>query len=421
MISPARTSALQILLRYQRDGMLLPSQSDREENRRLADQIACGVIQNGRYLDAVLTRFVRNGLQNLHPVVREILRLSAYQILFLDRVPDFAAVNDAASLCRANRCGFAAGFVNAVLRNVSRGKGSFSEMNPAVRYSHPDWIVDRLARDFGQSFTEAFLAANQVVPDLRLQVHTGRCSLEEFIAMLREEGREILDINPFLSSVMIKRCDYFTIDARSTRMCYVQDDAARMSVDVCGLKPGMRVLDVCAAPGGKSIAAGLYGAEVLCCDLSPQRLERCLENFTRLKLDIPIRQQDATVFCPEWSESFDCVIADVPCTGTGVIRKHPEIRDKEEKELLALLPIQQAVLQNVSRYVAPGGLLLYATCSVLREEDEDQILRFLNTVDGFDSEPIDRPGFSCENGMLRSWPQLNGNDGFFAAALRKRK
>lgn len=409
-VSPARAEALRLLLRYRKDGTLAASNCEHPENRRLADAIAFGTVQNGRYLDAVLEGFVRTGLQGLHPSVREILRMSAFQILFLDRVPDSAAVNDAVTLCRQQKCGFAAGFVNAVLRNLIRGKEKIAISDPAVRYSCPDWLYERLVRDFGEALTEDFLKASQTRPDLRLQLNTGRCRLEEYCSLLEEKGIEILARNAELGSVLIRPCDPAALPGYEDGLFYVQDDAARAAVRFGGLKPGMHVLDACAAPGGKSLAAVLDGAEVLACDVSEKRLQRCRENFERMQMDIPVCAQDAAAFRPEWEEGFDCVLADVPCTGTGILRRHPEIREKSEDELFSLLPIQQAILENLARYVKTGGLLLYSTCSVLHEEDEEQVQSFLN----------EHTDFSLEGEALRSWPQESGNDGFFAAKLRRR-
>ncbi len=419
-VSPSRTSALQILLRCRRDGRLESAVCEKPEDRRLADQIAFGTVQNGRYIDTVLDSFVKTGLRALHPAVREILRLSAYQMLFLDRVPESAVVNDAVTLCRQQKCAFAAGFVNAVLRSLSRGREKIDIREPAVRYSHPDWVYTRLKRDFGASFTEEFMKASQTRPDLRLQLNIVRCTLDEYLALLEDRKLEALDVNRDLSSVLLRPCDPATLPGYDDGLFYVQDDAARTAVRIAELRPGMRVLDACAAPGGKSMAAALDGAEVFSCDISEKRLERCRENFARMKMDIAVWLQDASVFRGEWEEGFDCVLADVPCTGTGIIRKHPEIREKTEDELFSLLPIQQAITQNLAHYVKPGGLLIYSTCSVLREEDEEQVRQFLEQCDDFSLEAVSADGYCSDGGMLRSWPQENGNDGFFAAKLRKR-
>ena len=181
---------------------------------------------------------------------------------------------------------------------------------------------------------------------------------------------------------------------------FVQDNAARASVKIIGLKPGMRVLDACAAPGGKSMAAALEGADVLSCDVNISRLNRCTENYRRLGMDISTRQMDASTFCTDWSEAFDVVIADVPCSGTGVIRRHPEIRQRSIREVEDLCKMQTIILDNLETIL--------------------QVTAFLERYPSFSPVPVELKGFDCENGMLRSWPQRSGNDGFFAARLVKK-
>ena len=237
--------------------------------------------------------------------------------------------------------------------------------------------------------------------------------------MLKEKGIAVLDLNRELDSVLIRSCDPAALPGYDEGFFYVQDDAARAAVRICSLAPGMRVLDACSAPGGKSMAAALDRAEVTACDISEKRLARCCENFSRMKMNIAVCLQDAAVFRPDWEGRFDCVLADVPCTGTGIIRRHPEIREKKEEELFSLLPIQQAILNNLSRYVKPGGLLLYSTCSVLREEDEDQVCDFLGRHADYSPDTSSAASELCKEGIMRSWPQQNGNDGFFAAKLRR--
>ena len=146
---------------------------------------------------------------------------------------------------------------------------------------------------------------------------------------------------------------------------------------------------------------------------------RCRENFERLSLPICLVEADAAEFKPEWEGRFDLVLADVPCSGTGIIRKEPEIRRKDNSILSGLIPLQKRILSNVSRYVKPGGILVYSTCSVLREENEDQIRTFLSEHLNFSLLPVSVAGYQCEKGMMRSWPQMNDNDGFFAAKLKK--
>ncbi len=416
MVSPARRSAFRALYeKHYRPAC--PSDRD----RRLAENIVFGVLQNERFLDACLGRFMKSSVRSLNPKVLVLLRMSAYQILFLDRIPVSAAVNDAVALCKEEKAAFAAGFVNAVLRKVaSRREDLLSEaMEPAVRYSHPDWIAERLRRAFGETQTELFLAENQKPPLLCLQVNTVRSSLDELCALLQNDGIPVRSVNPRFPSLEIDSTDVSALPGYREGFFYVQDDAARAAALLADPKPGCRILDACAAPGGKSIAAAISGAEVLACDLKAARMKRCEENFARLGLTIGTRVSDAGTDRPEWHGCFDAVIADVPCTGSGIIRKHPEIRHKTEDELSELLEIQARILSVLSEYVKPGGLLVYSTCSVLAEEDEQQTELFLRKHPEYSAEPFEMDGFDCRGGMMRSWPHIHHRDGFFAARLRK--
>lgn len=421
MTSPARTSAFRALLTYRKTGQVSGLQCRQSVDRHLAERIVYGVLQNERYLDFCLAQFITRGFRRLHPAALDLLRLSAYQILFLDRIPESAIVNDAVSICRDGSYSHLAGFVNAVLRRLSENKEHVLSLSAplSVRYSHPDWMVSRLIDRFGREFTEAILNADQSIPLLCIQVNTDRCTLEDFTALLRQNDIEVLSVNRELSSVQVNSSEVEKLPGYRDGLFYIQDDAAKYSVHLADMIPGTSVLDVCAAPGGKSIAAKLEGGNPISCDISSERIRRCVENYSRLGMDIPVRIQDAGEFQPEFEAHFSLVIADVPCSGTGVIRKHPEIRYKTESEFQNLLEIQRSILDNVSRYVVPGGLLLYSTCSVMQEENEDQVEGFLCLHPEYRLVAVNQENDPCQNGMYHSWPHLTGNDGFFAAKLRR--
>ena len=423
MISPAREQALYSLQHYRQTGKTLTGTCSREEDTRLCERIVLGVQQNERYIDYCLSQFLRSDIRKLHPVVLDVLMLSAYQILFLDRIPDSAVVHDAVSLCKRKSISFCSGLVNAVLRRICAEKDHLLKMplHAAVRYSHPDWLVSRLKKQRGMSFTEQFLMCNQEIPSIRLQINTRKCSLEKYLLLLREADVVPTEVNRVFSSVLIPSMDVKKLPGYTDGLFYIQDDAARASIFYAGIREGMRILDLCAAPGGKSAAAALSGGIVISCDINQDRLNVCIENYLRLGMNIPVFQMDATVSNSEYFDHFDYVVTDVPCTGTGVIRKHPEIRKRTEDELNSLLYVQQQIILNASRYVKPGGILVYSTCSVLLEEDEEQVHLFLDHNPAFLLRPVHADGFSCENGMLRSWPHLNGNDGFFAAYIQKKQ
>ena len=419
-VSPARSAALHALSLFRRQGREEIARCEREDDLRLAERLFYGVLQNERFLDYCLERFLSSS--RTHPYIMDLLRMSAYQILFLDRIPDSAAVNDAVKLCRASRQQYAAGMVNAVLRRVAAEKNDLLNRcsNPAIRYSCPDWFVEKLLLEHDAAFVEEYLQSCLRLPDLCLQVNTRKTSLRAYREQLLARHIEILSVREDFASVRITSTRVDRLPGYSEGLFFVQDDAARASVRMIGVQQGWCVLDACAAPGGKSMAAALDGAEVLSCDLNSVRLERCLENYRRLQMEIPAKKMDATAECSEFCNNFDAVIADVPCSGTGVIRKHPEIRRRSEREFEELLPIQYRILQNLSAYVKPGGVLLYSTCSVLNAENEQQIESFLREHPDFSLEAVTIPGFECKNGMLRSWTHQNGCDGFFAAKLVKR-
>lgn len=417
----ARFVALNALQSFRRYGKAEWLRCERQDDARLAERLFYGVLQNERFLDSCLSRYLKS--PRLHPYLTDLLRLGAYQILFLERIPDSAAVNDAVKLCRASKQSYASGMVNAVLRRISSEKtvlqGDAAGFNLALQTSHPDWLVECLLRDHNEDFVRAFLESNQELPQLNLQVNTQRTGLDDWISLLHSNGIEPLNVRSDFPSVRIPSTRVDTLPGYREGFFFVQDDAARASVRIAGIKPGMHVLDACAAPGGKSAAAVLEGAEVLACDISSKRLERCAENFHRLQMPVVTREMDAAIFCPAFREAFDVVIADVPCSGTGVIRRHPEIRQRSFEEVEELLPLQYRILENLSQYVRPGGTLLYATCSVLFEENEAQIGKFLSKDHLFSLADVNLKGFDCSNGMLHSWTHENGNDGFFAARLVK--
>ena len=335
-----------------------------QRDAALASRLVLGVLQNYRLLDYHIDALLR-GSRKLDLPVRNILRLGACQILLNDRIPVHAAVSESVELCRASGYGSACGLVNAVLRKLSAGQSSMPD-DLSVRYSHPQWFVDRMVARHGISFTEALLAANNAEPEI-----------ERHEAFVPGET-------------------------------YVQDGAAYASVVMAGPQPGMSVLDACAAPGGKSFtAAVLMGNQgsVLSCDIHEKKLSLISGGAARLGIGIlKTRCADAGSFLPELEKRFDLVLADVPCSGFGVIRKKPEIRLKTEEEIAGLPAVQKRILHNTARYVVPGGRLLYSTCTVFEEENE----QVAHSLTGF--EILQEKTF---------WPHIDGTDGFYACVLRR--
>ena len=433
MKNTARSAALRALLRCEKNGAwsgavidaALREQGLESRDAALAARLCLGVLQNDRYLDYHLDRLSRGSLE---PKLRSILRLGAYQLLFLDKVPDHAAVSETVQLCRSVGLDRAAGLVNAVLRRLASEKdklppipGEGTAAYLATRWSHPLWLAEKLIAERGYAFAEDFFRANNEPAPLCIQVNRLRVSPEDYIRALERAEIPYRAFPELPGCLELEGGKVTELPGFEEGLFYVQDRAARCAAEAAEVKPGMRVLDACAAPGGKSFAAAIAAGgdcELLACDIHEKKLRLIESGAKRLGIGcIRTRCMDARSFEPAFEGAFDRVLADVPCSGLGVIRKRPEIRRKSETEIGALPEIQAAILDNLALYVKPSGLLLYSTCTVLREENREQIRRFLEAHPDFQIEGC---AYFAE-GLYEFWPQKDGTDGFFAARLRRIK
>ena len=394
----------------------------------LCTRLVFGVQQNRLLLDWYLTRFSSVKPEKMEPPVRGALRLGLYQLLFMDRIPVHAAVNESVALTRKrSRNPRSAALVNAVLRAVERAR-KVDLPQPeelSVRYSHPEWLVGELTGTVGPEEIEALLAADNGEPPIQAQVNTLKATVEEAAAELTAAGVTVSP-HPWLPDCLDLE-DTGNLEGLATFQngtIYIQDAAARLAVLAAGPEPGMSVLDACAAPGGKSFAAAIAIGDsgfIFSCDIHPHKQALIEQGANRLGIrSITAAVMDAKTFDPELAGRFDLVIADVPCSGLGIIRKKPDIRYKDPEPLGGLPGVQRAILENVSRYVRPGGVLLYATCTLLRRENEAVVSWFLDKDTNFTLEPFTLPGpVGASEGMVTLWPHRHGTDGFFFAKLRR--
>lgn len=392
----------------------------------LAARLCLGVLQNSTLCDFYIDRLCSTKLE---PKVRDILRMGVYQLLCLDKIPARAAVSESVSLCKSSGLGRASGLVNAVLRKLSTGDlplipGEGTAEYLSIRYSHPLWLTKRMLDAHGYEFTEGFLTANNTPPRLSIQVNTLRVTVEDYIrSLIRTDTRYSL-FEALPGCIELDGGNVIALPGFDEGLFYVQDRAARAAVSIADPRPGMRVLDACAAPGGKSFAAAIAmenSGSILSCDIHEKKLSLIKSGAERLGIDIiKTAVCDASVFDEQMADCFDLVIADVPCSGLGVIRKKPEIRQKSEAEIARLPEIQARILNNLARYVRPGGTLLYSTCTVLREENETVVLDFLEKNSEYELVPYTAGGVDARGGMYTFWPHIDGTDGFFAAKLRRK-
>lgn len=427
----ARDTALAVLIACRRqqawsDGVLKDyAARDRLDTRdtAFAAQLCYGVLQNRLLLDHWIDSFLNCKRSDLQPVVADILRLAVYQMKFLDRVPPSAAVNEAVSQCKKSANARAAGLVNAVLRNMLRHPEQLTLPDDlSVRYSHPETLVELLRDSLGEK-TEAFLRSNNTAPETTVQVNALKCNTESAIRTLEEEGFTVrrhdwLDDCLYLSHGSIEHSSLYAEGA-----LYAQDAAAKLAARCSGVKPGDTVLDCCAAPGGKSFAAAIEmqnKGEIISCDLHAHKIKLIEKGAERLGLSIiSARQADASAEFAEFKDRFDVVIADVPCSGFGVIRKKPDIRYKDISQTAALPELQKRILHNQAGYVKPGGTLLYSTCTVLKRENEAVAEWFLKEHPNFSAEVLPFEERFGSRTMLSLLPCDDHTDGFFIAKFRR--
>ena len=377
-------------------------------DRAFSLRLFYGILQNLYLLDFYIDSFAAKKPQAR---VRDVLRIGLYQLLYMDAVPDWAAVNETVSMARSVGLSYASGFVNALLRKIIAQKNGLPEIpgdlpeRLSVRYSHPRWLVEYLLAERGPAGAEAVLKADNTAVPVYVQLNTLKPAAEK---MKRYPGASMFS--------GVKNClaieaatGLFASEEYAGGLFYAQDPAARLAVSAAELKPGMSVLDACAAPGGKSFSAAVdmqNRGSILSRDISPAKLNLIRGGAARLGIDI-ITCEAADATQPRVGQ-FDAVIADVPCSGLGVIRKKPEIRYKDETSFSGLADIQWKIINNLARNVKPGGVLLYSTCTFRREENGGITSRFIQNNKAFTIE-YERT----------FWPDIDNTDGFYVCRIRR--
>ena len=433
----ARETALNALIACRKSGawsngvLKELTRRDRLDSRdaALATRLCYGVLQNRNRLDFYLRQLLTGKLKDLHPVVRDILHLGLYQIYELDKIPDSAAVNESVALakkyCKNPK---AASLVNGVLRSAVRTRGQLKEpVSYADRYSHPDELISLLKQNLPKGKLESVLIADNAAPQTVVQVNTLRISTAKLVERLAAEQVQAQPHGWMKDCLILSGTGSIENLPSFREGCfYVQDPASRLSVLCAGLpKEDIRVLDCCAAPGGKSFAAAIAmegRGSITSCDIHGHKTELIAGGAARLGLtNITPRQQDATVPVPQWENAMDAVLADVPCSGLGIIRKKPDIRYKDLAQTEQLPQLQLQILKTQASYVKPGGILMYSTCTLLRRENEDVVNAFLAQHPDFHPEPLPLPEVfpKNESGMLTLIPGEYDTDGFFICRLRR--
>ena len=437
----AREAALEVLIACRRNGAwvdgalkhTLKKAALASRDAAFASRIAYGVMQNRIYLDYCLGRCLTQRPEKLEPALLDILRIGAYQILLMDRVPVNAAVNEAVEMAKAHKLARAAGLVNAVLRNLDRSRKTLQTITAkdaaeelSIRTSHPRPLVERMIGLLGAEEAEAFLCTNNENAPTTIHTNTLKTDSASLQKALEQDGVTV-KAHPWLADCFFLSGtgDLEALHAWQDGWFTVQDAAAKLAVLAAAPKSGDFVLDICAAPGGKSFAmAMLMGdkGKILSSDLEEHKLHLMNAGAARLGIHcMTARLFDGTVCDETLLGKADVVVCDVPCSGLGIIRKKPDIRYKELSALAALPALQRAILQNASRYVKSGGTLLYSTCTLLPEENEAVTDDFLARNQEFSYDSFFLPGpVGRVDGHMTLWPQRHGTDGFYICRMTRR-
>jgi 16S rRNA (cytosine967-C5)-methyltransferase len=432
-VTDARIAAASILADL-RGGELLDPVFDRRaavldaRDRRWARELVYGTLRRRAMLDALLSERVRGGPARLDADVGDLLRLGVYQLLHMRSVPAYAAIAQTVELTKRRHGIGASKLVNAVLRRVDRERDGLAVPTPsdpidalALRHSHPRWLVARWVARWGAEATEALLAANN--REAPLVARPYGIVREQLEATLEGAGVHVAEVPLSRDSIeLVGPVSSLTeLGAFRQGLFFIQDPGASLVTDYAAVEPGAIVADLCAAPGGKSLELSRRASLVISADISFGRLQRVIENARRV---------DARSLLPLVADArfpalrpIDAVLVDVPCTGTGTFRRHPDARWRLKPSDLAVMgALQRAIIRSAATIVRPGGLLVYSTCSLEPEENDAQVESFLADHPDFALEPPPEgavPAAALDAGRLRVLPQRHGTDGAFAARLRR--
>lgn len=401
-----------------------------KQERAFITRVSEGTVEYCLTIDAVLDQCSKVSVKKMKPVIRTILRMSVYQLLWMDRVPDSAVCNEAVKLAMGRHFQGLKGFVNGVLRRIAREKETFRFEDWSRKYSMPAWIIDLWKEQYPAGRVEAILGSFLTRRPVTVRCSTGLASMEEITESLKAQGVQVTASPLWPRMLILKQLDYLEkLEAFRRGWIQVQDVSSGFVGVVADPQPGDRVLDVCGAPGGKSlhVAELLKGTGlVVVRDISESKTGLVQENLDRAGYtNVRTQVWDAREADPSWYQKADIVLADLPCSGLGVIGRKPDIKYKADPgKIKELVRLQQQILTVAGQYVKPGGKLVYSTCTISREENEGQrewILAHLPfssiSIEGRLGAAVQED--TLKDGYVQLLPDRYPCDGFFIAAFRR--
>lgn len=444
----AREIALDVLVRVEQQGaysnLLLNSTLQKSglsrEDTGLVTELVYGTISRMNTLDYVLSDFVSKGIAKLQPWVRNLLRLSLYQIMYLDRIPSHAAVNEAVNIAKKRGHQGISGMVNGVLRSVLRAgdlpvlrKDLSQEERISIQYSHPLWMVRRWITEYGVDTAESICAANNEAPAVSVRVNTTMISREALLNQMLDQGLQAAasEVSPF--GIVVKGGGNLALTSwYRDGYLSVQDESSMLVAEAVAPSPGMRVLDCCAAPGGKTAHMGELMKDegyIYANDLHSHKAKLISDQALRLGLECVVTGSADALHLEQSLQhgSFDRILLDAPCSGLGVIRRKPDLKwRKQPEDIESVASLQLELLQSVSKLLKPGGVLVYSTCTTEQAENGDVVAAFLKQNPDYTSVTFTSPlwerlqGTALNRGEgIQLLPHHYGSDGFYIARLQK--
>lgn len=401
-----------------------------EADAGLMTAIVMGVTERRLTLDHIIDQLSSHP-DKVDADTRILLQMGIYQMMYLDRIPEYAAVNETVDLAPRR----SSGFVNAVMREFLRRKkkGTLTSLFPdeknapvdylSVCYSFPKDVCERFLEIYGLERTKRIFEVFNKPPKLTLRINTLKISRDDYAALLDEKEIQYKLSERLENAILLKNVSFTALPGFDEGYFFIQDEASQICVEALDARPDMLMIDACSCPGSKSFGSAIKmrnTGQIRAFDLHESKLKLIDKSAERLGIDMILAAvRDGRLFDGELLEKADRVLCDVPCSGLGVIAKKPEIRYKSLSEFARLPEIQLAILENCSRYVKAGGVLVYSTCTVLPEENSENVARFLSAHPEFQPVDFSVGDVKSENGMLSLSPDLHGTDGFFVAKFVK--
>ncbi len=410
--------------------------SQKDEN--LIRELVYGSLENRLYIDYIISKASKINRNKIHPAIMSILRLGIYQIAFMDKIPDSAAVNESVKLAKKYGNKGSSGFVNGVLRSISRDKEGFLSIDIkdevkylSIKYSHPEELVKRFINDFGSEFTKGLLVANNTTPLLNIRVNTLKTDKDTLKSKLEDKGFKISYGQYANDSLIIHNPARITsLEEFKKGLFTIQDESSMLVAQLLNPKEGSLVIDLCSAPGGKSTHIAQYMNNkglIISRDKFEHKIKLVEDNANRLGIDIiKTEVYDALEVDENLITKADYVLVDAPCSGLGLIRRKPEIKwNKTSDDIDELSKLQEDILDVAKGYLKKGGILIYSTCTILNQENIQVVENFLRKNKDFRSMELEDSNLSnkeinsLKKGYIQLYPNKHNTDGFFIAKMIK--